>query len=307
MATIPQGNRPPFGYAWQDGELVIVSEEAPIYEEMFDLFLVHQRKRSVAKHLNEKGYRTRAGKKFGYSTISRLLQNPIAKGVHRVCVTRKNGEREWVETPVPAIVSEEVWEQANAIMNTGSAVARKPSQDVFVGKVICCDQQMDIPARSTSYVCFKCKSDIAIGDVHEIFKGVIKDFPYPDQVFLDELAGAEVHDSEPVVKANIADLELKIEKLYELHSADAITIGVFKDRFTVLNAQLTELKCTLEQAEKPKTKYSTLLDYWNAIDQKSQQILVDTLVHEIRSSAHNIDISLFPLFNFDKLGTGRGV
>ena len=305
--SLPQGNRPPFGYAWQDGELVIVVEEAPIYEEMFDLFLIHQRKRSVAKHLNEKGYRTRAVKKFSYSSVSRLLQNPIAKGLHRVCVTHKNGEREWIETPVPAIVSEEVWEQANAIMNSGSSVARKPSQDVFVGKVICCDQQMDIPARSTSYICFKCRSDIAIDDVHEIFKDVIKDFPFPDQALLDELAGVENHDSEPVVKSNIADLELKIEKLYELHSADAITIDVFKDRFSILDSQLTELKRTLEQAEKPKSTYSTLLYYWNSIDQKSQQILVDTLVHEIRTSAYNVDISLFPLFNFDKLGSGRGV
>ena len=302
-----QGNRPPFGYAWKDGELVIVPEEAPIYEEMFDLFLIHQRKRSVAKHLNEKGYRTRAGKMFSYSSVSRLLQNSIAKGLHRVCVTHKNGEREWVETPVPAIVSEEVWEQANAIMNSGSAVARKPSQDVFVGKVKCCEQQMDIPARSTSYICFKCRSDIAIDDVHQIFKSVIKDFPFPDQALLDEMAGAENHDSLSVVKSRIANLELKIEKLYELHSADAITIDVFKDRFSILNSQLTELKCTLEQSEKTKSIYSTLLDYWNSIDQNSQQILVDTLVYEMRTSAHDVDISLFPLFNFDKLGSGRGV
>ncbi len=83
---------------------------------MYDLFLQHRRFKTVARLLNDKGYRTRRGMKFTDSSVERLLDDPVAKGKRRMNYTtivdaKKNWvfkpEDEWVWADVEPIVSEE--------------------------------------------------------------------------------------------------------------------------------------------------------------------------------------------------------
>lgn len=141
------GNSRIFGYVKDDGRLVIDEDEAPMVRELFELYATGQYSMKQIETLFwEKGYRNHNGKKIAHTTMSGIISNPKYKGYYvgnKVKVidmfTKKQKflpPEEWVihkdETglAVPAIVDEELWEQANKVL-------KKRSEDVKGRQGIC--------------------------------------------------------------------------------------------------------------------------------------------------------------------------
>ena len=141
------GNSRIFGYRKDDGRLIVDEEQAVMVRELFELYATDQYSMKQIETLFwERGYRNHNGKKIAHTTMSNMIANPKYKGYYvgnKVKVidmfTKKQKflpPEEWVmfkdETGeiVPAIVSEELWEQANAIL-------KRRSDDVKSRQGIC--------------------------------------------------------------------------------------------------------------------------------------------------------------------------
>jgi site-specific DNA recombinase len=75
------GGKSPYGYAIEAGTLVPVESEAAVVNLIFDLCKTERLgARSIAMSLNDRGYRTRAGRPWGHKTVLDMLRNPIYVG-----------------------------------------------------------------------------------------------------------------------------------------------------------------------------------------------------------------------------------
>ena len=148
-----------FGYTKKDGKLIIDEEQAEFIRELFEMYATGRfSMKQMEKHFYEKGIRNSKGNKLSHSTMGNIIRNPKYKGYfvgNKVVITdlftKKQKflpENEWVmykdETgePVPAIVSEELWERANEILYMRSqdvitAQHKTVHQNLLTGKLIC--------------------------------------------------------------------------------------------------------------------------------------------------------------------------
>ena len=145
--SVVLGNSRIFGYVKDGGKLVIDEAEAAMVRELFELYATDQYSmKQIENSFWGKGYRNHNGKKIAHTTMSNMIANPKYKGYYvgnKVKVidmfTKKQKflpPEEWVmfkdETGeiVPAIVSEELWEQANTVL-------KRRSDDVKSRQGIC--------------------------------------------------------------------------------------------------------------------------------------------------------------------------
>lgn len=220
------------------------------------MFLEHRRKKTVARILTEKGYRTRNGSKFSNTTIHRLLRDPTAKGIHRANYTKSLGKNkkwvfkpkeEWVETPVEPIVSEELWNQCNAILNEQEKKNKRPARKtvhLFSGLVYChCGSKMYVPSNSPKYICYKCWNKIDETDLEEIFHHQLKSFFFSPAEISDYLKKADqvIKGKEELLKTLIEEerkVKQEMDKIYQLYLEDEISSHGFGQRYKPLEQRL---------------------------------------------------------------------
>lgn len=154
------GNNNIWGYKKDNGKLVVVEEEAEIVRKIFDLYGNHLFGcRRICTWLFDNGYKTRDGKEFSYGTVRNIITNPKYKGYYCGNKTHKVDYRssakiqvepkQWKcykdEMNVPAIVSEELWEKANALMKSrgGDNLSKgHNNQYLYSGKIICMEHNL---------------------------------------------------------------------------------------------------------------------------------------------------------------------
>ena len=153
------GNSRIFGYRKNNGRLIIDEDEAPMVEELFELYATGKYSMKRLETIFwDKGYRNHNGNKIAHTTMSGIISNPKYKGYYvgnKVKIIDLFSKKqkflppeEWVmfkdETGeiVPAIVSEKIWDQANAVLKKRSEDVKNRQgvcnhQNLLTGKLYC--------------------------------------------------------------------------------------------------------------------------------------------------------------------------
>jgi site-specific DNA recombinase len=320
----PLGGQAPFGYQWQGRELVPQPSEAPIRKRIYELFLEHHRKKTVARHLNEAGHRTRNGSLFTDTTIERLIRDPTAKGVRRANYTKSLGEKkhwkfkpkeEWVFTPVEAILSPELWEQCNQILDerrkNGKRPARRPVH-LFAGLAHCgCGNKMYVPSNTPKYVCYRCRNKIPVQDLEAVFHGQLKGFVFSPKEVAAYLAQADEKMQEQ--QALLGTLEEdrrkvrtemdRVMRLYldEKISADGFAreYGPLELRFKQLSEQVPEIQAALDflkiralSGEEILAEAKDLYSRWPDLTREEKRKIIETITEKITVGKDDVTIDL---------------
>lgn len=343
----PLGGAAPFGYRWywrgkefaadvsrgpahvgaerkQDQKLIPDPDEAPIRKRVYELFREHKRLRTVARLLNEAGFRTRNGSRFSDTTVSRLIQDPTAKGISRANYTRAvnetkrwtlKPESEWVHHAVEAIVTEELWSECNAILQTrkcGTKPSRKPAH-LFGGLTFCaCGTKMYLPTNSPKYTCSRCRQKISSDFLEEAFRERLGHFFAPGSQIAAHLSRAKTVIEEKRGVLSVLERELTklcgdIDSLHDGYRAGAVDTARFAEQYCAMSERLEMLKKTIPRAqaeldvmrinhlshEQVVAEARDLHASWTGLPLAVRQRIVEAITERIIVAGGHVRITLF--------------
>ena len=320
----PLSGAAPFGYRWVDKRLVPDPSEVPIRRLIYELFLQHRRKLTVARRLNEAGHRTRKGALWTGITIERLITDPTAKGQHRANYTKSQGrgrswvskpESEWVYQPVEPIVSEELWEACNEIIRGRKAAGRpatKRTVHLFSGFAFCaCGTKMYVPSNSPKYTCQSCRNKIPIETLETVFIEQLRGFFFSPVDVEEYLRSADqtIHERAELLEnleRERRGVAREMEKVYRLYMEDGVNPEGFKalyqplqdraaqldDEIPRLAGELDFLKLSFLSSEEVVSEGQHLYTRWPDLTPEEKRSVIETITERIVIDRNEVTLSL---------------
>lgn len=318
------GGAAPYGYVWNEGVLHLDEKEAAVRKRIFEYFAEHKRKKYVAKLLNEQGCRTRNGSLFTNTTITRLLQDPLAKGMRRANYTKSLGQGKnwefkpketWVFTEAPAIVNEELWQKCNDILDEMEIKNKRPARNavhLFGGLTFChCGEKMYVKSNNPKYICNKCHNKIPTGDLEEIFYEELKTYLFSREeiglvVSQTERAISEKEKTRISLVSEMSDLQLKLQNLLDLHQTKQIPTEGFSEHYKPLYEQLKQkeaysgqllgeidaFKMQCRSTEEVFTEAQDLHSQWKVKSPEEKRAIIEDITHKIIIDKQDLEIIL---------------
>ena len=285
------GNDKLYGYDKKDCVMTVNGSEAEIVRIIFDLYANHGLGiRKISQRLYDMGYTSREGNSFNQLTIRHMLENPKYKGWY--CGnktqsldyrTKKKAfldESEWVMYPdptIPAIVTEELWDRANALYKERSKQMKSHANGAsyhnrypYSGKIYCEEHgttyhRQVLESKSGRKEVWQCKVYRAKGRAAcsapqvrseeldkimvDIFNQIMKDKNTIIESLLTVLQSVPQEVDYTAAKRRVEDematINGKKDHLLELSIAGALTVAEFRNRNEAFNQQLRTLETQL--------------------------------------------------------------
>jgi site-specific DNA recombinase len=210
----------------------------------------------------------------------------VAKGTKLNNFTKKDKNRrvqkpkdEWVYVEVEPIVSEELWDECNRILDSQAKHPTRPAKKavhLFAGVTYCgCGGKMYVPSNSPKYTCLQCRNKIGTDDLEEVFHEQIKSFFFSPEEVANYLKSADdvIKEKEELLSALTEEedkIRQEMSKVYKLYIEDRISSKIFGE----MNKPLEE---RLKQVEDQVPEIQAGIDFL-----KIQYLSSDQMLHEAR-------------------------
>jgi site-specific DNA recombinase len=250
------------------------------------------------------------------------LRDPTAKGIRRANYTTGDGtisilkpESEWVQIACPSLVSEEVWEVCNRILDDQESQKipmSKKTVHLLAGFVMCtCGNKMYVFNEAPVYKCKKCRRKIDVSDIDEIYHEQLKSFLLSDSDLssVEKKSQQNIDDKEGLLKqrhTELSKLKKRLAEMIDLRLDGELSKDRFKELYTPLEEQMQQIETGLPELEAEvdflKIQYLSagtvlqeakdLYNNWNKLPFAERRSIVETITQGIVVDTDTINISL---------------
>ena len=321
------------GYTKKNSKLEIIPEEEEKVKMIFELYATDRYGLSkLALQLHKKGIHNSKGNIYDKDTLKRIIQNPKYKGIYRGHTTEvidyrtkkriiipKEEQIIYQDESIPAIVSEELWDKANEILNQRSQLMKESKNNAkrverkhaYTSKIFCeehdCPYQRMINQKRKrqarwacgNYIRYRkevCESPIiAEVDLNYIWKKIMTYlFPNTEELVKEMLhyysaqsLSKELEQEQEKLKQEIKMYERKKEKILELNIEGNLSNKEFQLKNEKYNDEIKNLEKRIQDfsIEKLDTldKFLKLEKSLNRIltFEENIQVFIDQFLEEI--------------------------
>ncbi len=318
----------------------VVESEAEVVREIFHRYTVEgQSIRAIMRALNARGILTRSKKAaWAHTSVWNILKNPAYEGracygktepgppsqrLNRICrlkgsyarrgpVNRKRPREEWIEIPVPALVSQESFELAQERLELNQQLSARHTKrpSVLQGLLVCAQcgyalYRVSTPVRPGQgyYRYYRCLGS----DHHHAGGRVCHARPVRvdqlDQVVWEQVWGLlnqpeliqreierrlqEHRQSSPVeqrkenVSKELARLEQQTDKLIDAYQEGTINLAELRNRIPELKKRQLALEKELESLSLQAVEQSRLLE---------MNVSIERFMGQLKNSAQKLDV-----------------
>ena len=302
------GNSLIFGYTKEYKRLVIDETQAPMVRDLFRLYATGEYSMKQLEELfYEQGYRNHNGNKISHSTMGGIISNPKYKGYYvgnKVRIvdmfTKKQKylpPEDWVmfkdETGeiVPALVSEEVWERANEILERRSKDVKERQgicnhANLLTGKLFCAHCGAPYYRRESKSKDGTINSKWVCSNKINNGKDACPSFP----IYENEI--------KPILYEMFSETRVDVEALIEAYTEMFQKLQENDESVK----QIAEQKRIIDLAEKKKNKLLGLLaeDNITTINFKAMTETCDTEIEEAKKLIVELEEELYKKDEFQK-------
>jgi DNA invertase Pin-like site-specific DNA recombinase len=250
---------PSFGYDIENGQYIPNPETAPVVRNIFADFLDGKGLVTIARELNENGYRTRRGNRFENRTGRYMLKNPVYIGKIRWTPTGKaNHRKDCKDTLIidgthEPIISQEIFDEVqkrlskNTVKYMREGSAREPFMLQGLVRCSACGATLCMSANHKSLQCYayahgKCSvsHSISLDKINQLVTDTI-DRCIENSEFNIEFT-SEKKSSDENIPLLISREEKKLERIKDAYENGVYTLEEYKQsRDSVMN-KISELE-----------------------------------------------------------------